>query len=173
MEVRAVSEEAFGQGNGRWFLKLLEREIKATCRWAGLRNPLWAMKMPAGPLQAHSGVRCGRHMMGCDHKSEHSRRSAATGRPSDATFLFFFFHFSPKGRTVLEHIVEEAVSSLLGVLQVTELQGSVRVGRGSVTAPLAPPPWVGAKVALHSRCVRSSRARREGGRATLGDTAGP
>lgn len=87
--------------------------------------------------------------------------------------FFFFFHFSPKGRTVLEHIVEEAVSSLLGVLQVTELQGSVRVGRGSVTAPLAPPPWVGAKVALHSRCVRSSRARREGGRATLGDTAGP
>ena len=49
-------------------------------------------------------------MTSCDHRSEHSRRSAATGRPSDAMFLFFFFHFSPKGRTVLVRIVEEAVS---------------------------------------------------------------
>lgn len=82
-------------------------------------------------------------MRGCDHKSEHSRRSATTGRPYDAMFLFFFFHFSPKGRTVLEHIVEEAVSGLLGALQVTELQGSVRVGRGSVTAPWPlHPGWV-------------------------------
>ena len=53
--------------------------------------------------------------MGCDHQSEHRRRSAATGRPSDAMFLFF--PLSPKGRTVLKHIAEEAVSGLLGVLQ--------------------------------------------------------
>lgn len=79
--------------------------------------------------------------MGCDHKSEHRRRSAATGRPSDAMFLFF--PLSPKGRTVLKHIAEEAVSGLLGVLQVTELQGSMRVGGGSVMAPRPlHPGWV-------------------------------
>ena len=49
--------------------------------------------------------------------------------------MFLFFPLSPKGRTVLKHIAEEAVSGLLGVLQAAELQGSVRVGGGSVMAP--------------------------------------
>lgn len=68
------------------------KRLKATCRWAGLRNPLWDHE------DACSGVRCRKHMMGCDHKSEHRRRSAAMGRPADAMFLFF--PLSPKGRTV-------------------------------------------------------------------------